>query len=32
MKKYAVEGLAEDGSPIPEPSTLALEIEVPFEV
>ena len=25
-----LEGLAEDGSPIPEPSTLALEIEVPF--
>jgi predicted RNase H-like HicB family nuclease len=25
-----LEGMAEDGVPIPEPSTLALEIEVPF--
>ena len=25
-----LEGMAEDGEPIPEPSTLALEIEVPF--
>jgi predicted RNase H-like HicB family nuclease len=23
-------GMAEDGAPIPEPRTLALEIEVPF--
>jgi predicted RNase H-like HicB family nuclease len=25
-----LEGMAEDGEPIPEPSTLAIEIEVPF--
>jgi predicted RNase H-like HicB family nuclease len=25
-----LEGMAEDGEAIPEPSTLALEIEVPF--
>jgi predicted RNase H-like HicB family nuclease len=25
-----LEGMAEDGEPIPEPRTLALEIEVPF--
>jgi len=25
-----LEGMAEDGDPIPEPSTLTIEIEVPF--
>lgn len=25
-----LKGLAEDGDPIPEPTTLALEVEVPF--
>ena len=25
-----LEGLREDGAPIPEPSTVAIEIEVPF--
>ena len=27
-----LEGMAEDGDPIPEPSTLTIEIEVPFAV
>ncbi len=27
-----LEGMAEDGEPIPEPTTLAIEIEVPFAV
>ena len=28
--EFHLEGMAEDGEPIPEPRTLALEIEVPF--
>ena len=28
--EFHLEGMAEDGEPIPEPRTLALEIDVPF--